>query len=343
MAKIVSLIQYVGKAGNTVGQKGPNGGVVFKQAAASVRNPRTEAQMANRAKMKLAAQVAGMLGEVGRTSLVANGYRKTARGKLVKRLLDNIRVNNGVAQLMYDLHLVDNPSYAEAITLQVTNDTNQFIATFSGVGEDEPIAKCLMVHDLTTGLWRHVSALNTDTAISIGKSANEAGDALEVFAYGIVLEPKTAEAIASLNEVAANEYGFVLDLNRVANGGFAFSPTISAALSVAGDGTTSGGTGSGSNAGTGGTGGSGTITVEAPTISGTTPFDSSTTCSIAAENGASIYYTTDGGAPSSASTQYSAPFTISNTTTVKAIAVKSGISSAVATKTFTKSGGNPEN
>ena len=50
MAKIVSIIQYVGKAGNTVGQKGPKGDVVFKQKAASVANPRTDAQMAQRAK-----------------------------------------------------------------------------------------------------------------------------------------------------------------------------------------------------------------------------------------------------------------------------------------------------
>ena len=65
MAKIVSLIQYVGKAGNTVGQKGPKGGIVFKQKAASVNNPRTDAQMQHRAKMKLAAQVAGIAVDAG--------------------------------------------------------------------------------------------------------------------------------------------------------------------------------------------------------------------------------------------------------------------------------------
>ena len=252
MAKIVSIIQYVGKAGNTVGQKGPKGDVVFKQKAASVANPRTDAQMAQRAKMKLAAQVAGMLGEVGRTSLIANGFRKTDRGTLVKRLLHSIAVNNGQAQLLYDLHLVDNPSYAEAITMQITSDSSQFTATFSGAAEGEPIAKAIMVHDLNTGLWRHTAALDTRTAISIGKSANESGDALEVFAYGIVLEPKTQDAWGALGQTGANQQGFVLDLNRVTTSGFAFSPTISAALTVSGNGSTTGG-----NSGTGGTGGSG--------------------------------------------------------------------------------------
>lgn len=254
MAKIVSLIQYVGKAGNTVGQKGPKGGIVFKQKAASVSNPRTDAQMAHRAKMKLAAQVAGMLGEVGRTSLIANGHKKTDRGLLIKRLLQSIVVNQNGSQasLLYDLHLVDNPSYAEAIAMQITSDTNQFTATFSGAAEGEPIAKAIMVHDLTTGNWRHTAALDTRTAISIGKSANESGDALEVFAYGIVLEPKTQDAWGALGQTGANTAGFVLDLNRVTTTGFAFSPTISAALTVSGNGSTTGG-----NSGTGGTGGSG--------------------------------------------------------------------------------------
>lgn len=344
MAKIVSLIQYVGKAGNTVGQKGPKGGIVFKQKAASVSNPRTDAQMAHRAKMKLAAQVAGMLGEVGRTSLIANGHKKTDRGLLIKRLLQSVVVNQNGSQasLLYDLHLVDNPSYAEAISMQITSDTNQFTATFSGAAEGEPIAKCIMVHDLNTGLWRHTAALDTRTAISIGKSANESGDALEVFAYGIVLEPKTQDAWGALGQTGANQQGFVLDLNRVTTSGFAFSPTISAALTVAGDGSTTGGEGgsNGGNTGTGGTGGSGTSTVSAPTISGSTPFAENTTVTMSAESGAEIRYTTDGTTPTASSTLYSAPITLTDTTTVKAIALKNGLNSSVATKVFTKSSGN---
>ena len=344
MAKIVSLIQYVGKAGNTVGQKGPKGGIVFKQKAASVSNPRTDAQMAHRAKMKLAAQVAGMLGEVGRTSLIANGHKKTDRGLLIKRLLQSVVVNQNGSQasLLYDLHLVDNPSYAEAISMQITSDTNQFTATFSGAAEGEPIAKCIMVHDLNTGLWRHTAALDTRTAISIGKSANESGDALEVFAYGIVLEPKTQDAWGALGQTGANANGFVLDLNRVTTSGFAFSPTISAALTVAGDGSTTGGEGgsNGGNTGTGGTGGSGTSTVSAPTISGSTPFAESTTVTMTAESGAEIRYTTNGTTPTASSTLYSAPITLTDTTIVKAIALKNGLNSSVATKVFTKSSGN---
>lgn len=82
--------------------------------------------------------------------------------------------------------------------------------------------------------------------------------------------------------------------------------------------------------------GSVTPTVAAPTISGTTPFEETTSVTMSGPAGASIYYTVDGSTPTSSSTQYSAAFTLSDTTTVKAIAVKDGVSSSVASRTFTK-------
>ena len=63
------------------------------------------------------------------------------------------------------------------------------------------------------------------------------------------------------------------------------------------------------------------VTVTPPTITGTNNFSSSTSVSITADAGCSIRYTTDGTTPSTSSTLYSAPFSISETTTVKAIAI----------------------
>ena len=76
--------------------------------------------------------------------------------------------------------------------------------------------------------------------------------------------------------------------------------------------------------------------VSAPEISGTTPFTDNTTVTITAEQGATIYYTTDGKTPSSSSTLYSSPFTINQSLTVQAIAIRNGVTSNVASMVFAK-------
>ena len=104
------------------------------------------------------------------------------------------------------------------------------------------------------------------------------------------------------------------------------------------------GTGSGSEQGSGsGNGsstGSETSSVETPVISGETPFDESTEVTISGPDGAEIRYTTDGTAPNAESTLYSEAITMTDTATVKAIAIKNGESSEAATKVFTKNGSN---
>ena len=76
--------------------------------------------------------------------------------------------------------------------------------------------------------------------------------------------------------------------------------------------------------------------IATPVISGTTPFEGSTQVTITcATTGASIYYTTDGNEPTASSLLYNAPFTITQTTTVKAIAELNGQTSNIATKSFT--------
>ena len=79
------------------------------------------------------------------------------------------------------------------------------------------------------------------------------------------------------------------------------------------------------------------VVLGAPVIDGDTPFVSTTEVTIEAEEGASIFYTTNGSTPTEDSTEYSESLTLSATTTVKAIAVKGTYVSTVASKTFTKS------
>ena len=84
-------------------------------------------------------------------------------------------------------------------------------------------------------------------------------------------------------------------------------------------------------------GGSSSQTLAAPTISGNTTFTESAQVTISGPDGAEIHYTTDGTVPTAESALYSEAFTLSATTTVKAIAIKDGQSSEVASRVFTKS------
>ena len=101
----------------------------------------------------------------------------------------------------------------------------------------------------------------------------------------------------------------------------------------------------GDDNGTGENGGSssGAQSVEAPVISGNTPFAESTTVSMSGPDGAEIHYTTDGSNPTAESQLYSEPFTLSASANVKAIAIKDGNSSQVSAKDFTKTNGGVSN
>ena len=91
----------------------------------------------------------------------------------------------------------------------------------------------------------------------------------------------------------------------------------------------------------GGNSGSTSESVDSPTISGNTSFADTTQVSMSGPTGAEIHYTTNGSDPTTESPVYSEAFTLSETTTVKAIAIRDGVASQVVTKYFTKnSGGN---
>ena len=82
---------------------------------------------------------------------------------------------------------------------------------------------------------------------------------------------------------------------------------------------------------------------DVPTISGTDKFSDRTEVTITATPGAIIYYTTDGTVPTNGSQQYNTPITLTETTTIKAIAIEDGhIMSDVVGMAFTKesSGGS---
>lgn len=85
--------------------------------------------------------------------------------------------------------------------------------------------------------------------------------------------------------------------------------------------------------------------IETPVISPVgghiySPTEVSITC---ATQGATIYYTTDNTTPSASSAPYTGSFIVSQTMTIKAIAIKGEVSSEIATATFTYSSGTDNN
>lgn len=78
-------------------------------------------------------------------------------------------------------------------------------------------------------------------------------------------------------------------------------------------------------------------TLKAPAISGETAFEESTTVTINSDvSVAAIYYTTNGDEPTISSTLYTGPFTLTESATVKAIAVYKTVVSPVTTCVFEK-------
>ena len=160
---------------------------------------------------------------------------------------------------------------------------------------------------------------------------------------------KTGPAVQSLKLLAQATGEYTRDeLNKVAK--LAWTDKAAAEIAAAkaaaiGGGSNGGGSNSGSGSisgsqegGNSGNSGSQAETVAAPTISGETPFDESTQATISGPEGAEIHYTVDGSAPTAESQLYSEALTLTDTVIVKAIAIKNGVSSEVASKTFTKNG-----
>jgi hypothetical protein len=149
---------------------------------------------------------------------------------------------------------------------------------------------------------------------------------------------KAAAEIAAAKEAALGGGG------GSDNGGSQNSGSQNSGSENSGSGSQNNGGSQSSGSEQGGNSGSGSQqqnTLAKPTIYGASPFTESTEVTMSGPEDAEIRYTTDGSTPTAQSTLYEGGFTLSDTTTVKAIAIKNGESSEVSTRLFNKgTGGN---
>ena len=320
---------FIGKLGNVVGfnWKGRN----IQRALTQTSNPNTKGQVLARTRFALITRTGGELYEA-----IYEGYRReagnlrtTQNGLFVKDNF-NFVIGDEVADLVVDyeklqlssgkLHGVDFGQASisgNALSVSVA-DSNLYGRRVSASDRIYLVAYC---PELGDARCQSVGTRSGETTLTLNLPAKWGNK--RVYAYGFVV------GAASYNEGLASKTEFLGAFGEGGNG----SSTPSTGSGTGGNGSGSGGNGSNSGSG------AETPTVAAPTISGSTPFAESTSVTMSAVSGATIHYTTDGSTPTASSTQYSSALTLNTTTTVKAIAIKDGVSSSVASKTFIKSNG----
>ena len=205
MAKQISAIKFTGTMGNMVGSKGLDGKVIIREKPASVANPQTEDQMAQRARFKLASQVSGMLGVVAKTALKANGVQTGRRGTTNKEIMDFITVNaDGVAVLNHRFNLVKHPVQTpDALSTSIALAAGVITGTINGLEDGTVIAKAILVYDRINDNWLSQSALDTAKTVSIGVTG--ALTDYDVYLYGIGVIPTTAEGRARLANLISQD------------------------------------------------------------------------------------------------------------------------------------------
>ena len=270
--------------------------------------------------------------------------------KLQNQNDDSVAFGKWFATAVYDQHFITTEELAEFIQTQASVKKSDIKAVLDELG----------------GALKHFFELGQKVKLdgigifkvgfsSIGTNKKEDCGAQNITTRRVLFQPETERVVVGQEKKDGKvKQKFVVVKTLVKD--VVFEETYDTSLkpenensdsqSSGNGGTQSGDSQNGGNSGSqnSGTqsGGSQASTLAAPTISGTTPFAETTSVSISGPDGAEIHYTTDGSTPTAESTLYSEAFTLSDTTTVKAIAIKDGESSEVASKLFTKGEGGDE-
>lgn len=332
MAKVYGLTGKAnGKFGNAVfriryGQQ------VMSQYNPVVANPRTQAQVDVRSKLKLVSQLSAVLAQVIAMPRIG---AVTARNRFTKVNYPAAGVSQGLARI--DLPVVQLTNSARRMpAFTVTRDSGNSIDASLLQAEAFSRVVYVVVAKDSKGLLRVFdSQVVNNSAPGVANTfpakMRYTSEAIVVYAYGITdLNEKASATFGNINSPTAESIARII-ATRVLNYNDAVpTATNGAYLEV--------GTNNATAAQTGGSTGQDnqTTVVALPTIGGQSPFVEYTDLVISAQAGATIHYTMDGSIPTTASPVFNDAVRITTTTTVMAIAVVDGVSSAVNTRTLVK-------
>ena len=194
--KITSQQKGTGKLGNTVYAQYA-GACVAREKAATVSNPNTEGQVAQRAKFKLASQLSAALES---SIVIPKKGMVSARNQFVSKACDEIIVSGGVAQVSYEnLQLTAGNMGLPSISAQrVDNNINIALTEDAGASVSRvvyEVYKKSSENQLMKVASQVISEAGNDGTFP-ASIANFSGDVV-IYAYGMI--DKDAAATAKFN------------------------------------------------------------------------------------------------------------------------------------------------
>lgn len=233
MGKLNSIITFTGKVGNVIGYKGLDGKTLIGPYDKNYQDSKTPDQVYQRAKMALAAKVAGMLGVLGQQVLVANGMRPNRRGTLVRSIMSYINDEVTGPELGSSLPLVRNPKGSVSFTerniikvLPTAGASGSFaykVTATPDQGNALRYVTALLVYNTNLDEWR--------SAVAVGETPQTARvympiDYLDTvcvcygYTLAILSDPSVVGATASMGNLVgdASDFSISVDNTGVAYG-----------------------------------------------------------------------------------------------------------------------------
>lgn len=324
MAKIYGITgKMQGKYGNAVFRV-RRGTQVMAAYNPVVDNPNTKKQISARARFKLISQLASVY--AGIIAIPREGA-VTPRNLFTKRNFPFTSATESKADInLPEIQLT--ASNREMPAFSVSRSSGIEIL----VGLQQPATFSRVVYAVVAKNSRE--NLRVFTSIVVENNAGIANtfaaklpytaEAIVVYAYGINdSNEKAHAAFGEMHAPTAEEIATLVTSRSISSNDVIMTATGGAYLEVGTDDALS-------------TASTGEVGVTRPTIGGYSPFSEFTDVVLSAQPNATIHYTTDGSTPTTESTAYSEPIRIEATTTIKAVAVLNGNTSAVSTRTLVK-------